>query len=235
MFVNKLFLIVFLSVLGAAYCSSPAHARSSNNENQQLIRAVESFLYQQASTATTEVMIAVTPPTASFGVCINPEPFFPNANQRAIGRVSVGVRCGEAGEQVRYVQAQVSVLGSYVVAAADLPSGAILSASNLRMEQGDIAQQRQATFSSIESLAGMVVRRNLRAGQVIHEQMVQVPQIIGRGDNVAIIVEGSGFSIQREGTAIDAGGMHEEIRVRISNREVVTGRVAAPGKVVLIP
>lgn len=229
-FVKKLVFIV----IGSVFVCAPMIGNNAFANTQELIRSVQNFLYQQASLTTaneSEIAIEVFPPSTQFGTCENPQPFFPNANQEAAGRVSVGVRCGVNGEQVRYVQAQISLLASYLVPKEDIRSGTILNASMLTSAQGDVGRMRNPPITKLEDLVGMVVRRNLRAGQPIHEQMVQAPEIISRGEAVKIVVEGVGFQIEREGNAIDSGGLNDVIRVRVGNREIIQARIIGPGRV----
>lgn len=227
---------LFFTTIGGAFLCSAILVNAAFANTQEITRTVQNFLYQQASQAVsgnTEIAIEVFTPSAQFGDCENPEPFFPNANQEAAGRVSVGVRCGKNGEQVRYVQAQISILSSYLVAVDDIRSGTVITAAMLTSAQGDTGRMRNQPITRTEDLVGLVVRRNLRAGQPIFEQMVQAPEIIGRGDAVRIVAQGTGFQIEREGTAVDSGGLNEMIRVRIGNREILEARVIGPGRVIV--
>ncbi len=227
---------VFLTLIAGALICALILANTAFANTQEVTRAVQNFLYQQAQQAsehTSEIAIEVFTPSAHFGECINPQPFFPNANQEAAGRVSVGVRCGENGNQVRYVQAQISLLSNYMVPIEDIRSGTLLQADMLTSAQGDIGRMRTQPITNLEDLVGLVVRRNLRAGQPIHQEMVQAPEIIGRGDNVKIVAQGSGFQIERDGTAVDSGGLNDVIRVRIGNRNILEARVIGPGRVTI--
>lgn len=230
--VKKLF---FILIGGAFICTSMVVNAAFAN-TQEITRAVQNFLYQQASRSTSansEIAIEVFAPSAQFGACENPEPFFPSANQEAAGRVSVGVRCGKNGEQVRYVQAQISLLSRYLVPVDDIRSGTVITAAMLTSAKGDTGRMRNQPITRFEDLVGLVVRRNLRAGQPIYEQMVQAPEIIARGDTVRILAQGTGFQIEREGTAVDSGGLNDTIRIRIGNREMLEAKIIGPGRVVV--
>jgi flagella basal body P-ring formation protein FlgA len=56
---------------------------------------------------------------------------------------------------------------------------------------------------------------------------------VGRGDMVAITVRGAGFSLSRQGEALEAGAVGEWIRVRPADRrgEPLRGQVVRPGVV----
>lgn len=131
--------ILCLSLLSLGF-SFHAHAN-----NQLLVDTVQQFLYQESQSLGQEVMIDISPPSAHLPECIAPEPFFPNANQSPIGRISVGVRCGENRRQVRYIQAQIDIIGSYAVAGQDIDRDTLITSDMLTSREGnlgDLAQQR---------------------------------------------------------------------------------------------
>lgn len=216
-------------------------AVASDNHQRALLQSVEHFLFsaiqQQTneSSAAAELMIEVTPPSAHFGACINPQPFFPGQTPQLAGRVQVAVRCGSQGEQVRYLQAFITVVGEYVVASHNLTAGTILRASDVRLTSGNISNQRQPVFTRVEDVVGLQVRRNIRAEQTLLAAMLQTPHLIERNDTVVVVAEGAGFRVQREGVAMDSGGIGDEIRVRISNREVLRAFVIGPGQAAVYP
>ncbi|WP_157981204.1 flagellar basal body P-ring formation chaperone FlgA [Aliidiomarina iranensis] len=239
--VKKALMIALITITACALGLGNAALADSKSNNEQVTHAVENFLYQQVqqrNTNESEIAIEVFAGSTYFGECENPQPFFPNANQEVAGRVSVGVRCGAQGNQVRYVQAQVSLISSFLVPKADIPSGTILTATMLTTAQGDLGRMRQAPVTETTALEGQVVRRNLRAGQPIYATMVQAAEIISRGDAVKIIAEGAGFQIEREGVAVDSGGLNETIRIRINtgdqrNRQLIDAKIIGPGRVTL--
>ncbi len=59
--------------------------------------------------------------------------------------------------------------------------------------------------------------------------------VVARGEAVSIAIQGSGFTVSRQGEALDAGAVGEWIRVRPTGekRDTVRARVIQPGKVAL--
>ena len=57
--------------------------------------------------------------------------------------------------------------------------------------------------------------------------------VVARGETVSIAIEGKGFSISRQGEALDAGAIGEWIRVRPAGagRDPIRARITHPGKV----
>ncbi len=62
---------------------------------------------------------------------------------------------------------------------------------------------------------------------------VKAEPVIARGEAVAIAIQGSGFTVTRQGEALEQGAVGEWIRVRPAGdkREPVRARVIQPGKV----
>lgn len=208
-------------------------ATQARGDDPSLIEAVQGFLYQQAQPLGQEVMIDVSPPSAHLPACIAPEPFFPNARQAPIGRVSVGVRCGEGRRQVRYLQAQVDVVGSYVVAARDIPRGALITQAMLTQRQGNLGDLTANALTDEDAIIGKVAQRPLRQGEVFQAHTLQVPDVVERGQRVTVTAQGPGFRVSREGEALESGAQGARIRVRFDTRELVTARVTGDGTLVV--
>ncbi|MFG6665479.1 flagellar basal body P-ring formation chaperone FlgA [Halomonas sp. HNIBRBA4712] len=216
----KLALFLALCLAGSARASA---------DDTALIEAVQYFLYQQTQTLGQEVAIDVSPPSPHLPVCVAPEPFLPNASQAPLGRVSVGVRCGEARRQVRYLQAQVDVIGSYVVAAQDIARGTLITGAMITHRQGNLGDLANNALTNEESIIGMVAQRPIRSGDAFQAHALQAPEMVERGQRVTVIAQGAGFRVTREGEALEGGALDARIRVRFDTRELVTARITGNG------
>lgn len=146
------------------------------------------------------------------------------------GSVTVRVTCG-ASERPRFVRAQIAAIGPYWELAQDVDAGAPLDTGLLRRQRGDLTQLPANAVTEPEALAGKVAARPLRAGTVLQSHWLKAPTLVSRRDRVELLVEGPGFRITRAGRALDEGGRGDRVRVRLDNREVVTGIVSEPGTV----
>ncbi|WP_447554856.1 flagellar basal body P-ring formation chaperone FlgA [Vreelandella sp. EE22] len=198
-------------------------------DDQALIEAVQSFLYQHAQALGQEVVIDISPPSPHLPACIAPEPFFPNANQAPIGRVSIGVRCGEARRQVRYIQARVDILGSYVVAAQNIERGSLITASMITQRQGNLGDLANNALTNEDAIIGKIAQRPIRSGDAFQAHSLQAPDWVERGQRVTVIAHGAGFRVSREGEALESGAEGSRVRVRFDTRELVTARVTGQG------
>jgi flagella basal body P-ring formation protein FlgA len=79
----------------------------------------------------------------------------------------------------------------------------------------------------VQDVVGKVVKKDLAAGTVFTNQVLDSPQVIRRGELVTIIGESRQISVRAKGRAEEPGRLGERIRVRnlSSDREIV-GTVA---------
>ncbi|MFC7368566.1 flagellar basal body P-ring formation chaperone FlgA [Vreelandella zhaodongensis] len=216
-----------LSLISLAF-SLPAQA-----SDQVLMDTVQQFLYQETQALGQEVMIDISPPSPHLPACVAPEPFFPNARQSPLGRVSVGVRCGEASRQVRYMQAQIDIIGNYVVAGQDIDRGTLITREMLSQREGNLGDLTAQAITQQDDIIGMVAQRNIRGGNTFQAHDLKAPQVVKRGQRVTVIAQGTGFRVSREGEALADGAQGERIRVRFDTRELVTARVVGQGTLVI--
>ncbi|WP_188640164.1 flagellar basal body P-ring formation chaperone FlgA [Vreelandella lutescens] len=219
--------LLVLLFLGAA---QPLWAQTTD---QALVDAVQQFLYQETQALGQEVVIDIAPPSPHLPACLHPSPFLPNANQAPIGRVSVGVRCGEAGRQTRYLQAQVDVIGRYIVASQDIERGTLITAAMLTQREGNLSDLSSQALTNEDDVIGNVAQRPIRSGSTFQAHFLQAPSLVERGQRVTVIAEGAGFRVSREGEALEDGAQGQTIRVRFGPREIMNARVINRGTLVV--
>lgn len=191
--------------------------------------AAQVFLQDATRNLGSAVTVTVQAPAAALPPCIDAQPFLPGHDQRLLGRVTVGVRCGDG--QTRYLQARVTAMGQYWVAAQDIAVGTLVTESMLEARSGDLtALPRQAVLD--ENVAvGRVTTRTLARGSVIQASQLQAPSLIQRNRTVSVEAVGQGFRVVRQGEALQDGALGDTVRVRMGNRSILTGVVAGNGVV----
>jgi len=191
--------------------------------------AAQVFLQDAARNLGNDVTVTVPASEVALPPCTEPQPFLPGHDQRLLGRVTVGVRCGDG--QTRYLQARVTAIGQYWVAAQDIPVGTLVTASMLEARSGDLtALPRQAVLDE-SAAVGRVATRTLARGSVVQSSQLQAPALIQRNRTVSVEAVGQGFRVVRQGEALQDGALGDTVRVRMSNRSVLTGVVAGNGVV----
>ncbi len=164
--------------------------------------------------------------------CSQPlETFSPPAG-RKLGRVTVGVRCSGSKPWSLYVPVMVSLVTDVIVAADNLARGTVLSSSDLMLKKKDIARLRGHFFKQPAEAVGMVLKRSLQQGQVLHSQHTVTQKTVKKGSKVIILARSSKIEVRMPGKALSSGATGERIKVRnIHSKKEVEATVISPGVV----
>ena len=107
------------------------------------------------------------------------------------------------------------------------------------VQAGDLALERRVRESVPSdaqmdgpALAGRVARRPLGAGSVVRAGDLAKPEIVARGDLVAVIYEAPGITLTMRGRAMEAGAQGDAIAVvNPQSKRTLQATVVAPGRV----
>lgn len=196
-----------------------------------VVEAVSAFLHQRSRGLGEEVRIEVQPPAARMPTCERPRPFLPGHGRNLPGPVTVGVRCGADGGQLRYLQARVTAIGNYWVTAGPVDAGTPITGQMLARARGDLGSLPRGAMLEREKILGQVATRPLGSGTVLQDHLLKAPPLVERRQMVSVEARGRGFRIAREGRALEEGALGEPVRVRLPDRTVLSARVSGPGRV----
>lgn len=219
--------------LALALVAASLFAPQARADDQAMLESVRQFLEDQASSLGDEIEVTLHPPAAKFPACPSPHPFLPNDSQPLIGRVSVGVQCGEQGRRTRFLQAEVSVIGAYLETARDIAAGETITRDHLVVRHGNLARLPRQTLREAGQAIGRVAMRPLSEGQVLRGYQLRKPRLVQRGEEVTLEARGSGFRVTRPAEALAPGGRGDRIRVRLDNREILHARVVGERRLVV--
>lgn len=155
---------------------------------------------------------------------------FAPPGQRSVGTTTVGVRCTTPVPWTVYVQATVAIIHPVLVVRRPLPRGTVLNAADVDRVERDVARLAMGYMVDIKEIDGMVLRRSVPAGAVLHPGLVQPPISIRRGERVTILGQVGGIEVRMEGQALMDGARGKVIRVRnLSSGRDIEGVVVGPG------
>jgi flagella basal body P-ring formation protein FlgA len=133
-----------------------------------------------------------------------------------------------------WAKARVTVTAIHAVAAEDLKSGTVIGAANIQVQQRDEFPDSGGFAGSVESVAGLRLRRSVRAGDAIRIEWLDKPKDVTRGDSVRVDAQSGAMHLQLEGQALTSGSAGELITVlnplthrRFPARVEAKGRVSA--------
>ncbi|EKY3221921.1 flagellar basal body P-ring formation chaperone FlgA [Cronobacter dublinensis] len=187
------------------------------------------FFLQRLAGMSDAVVVTVKTPEPQRLTCDNPDFSLPG-NARLWGNLSVQVRCGD---QKRYMQVNVQAFGNYVVASQPVARGGMLDESNVRLERGRLDLLPPKAMLNLDQAREAVTLRDLAPNQPIMLTMVRQSWRVKAGQQVQIIANGEGFSINGEGRALNNAAVAQNARVRMASGQVVSGIVGSDGIILI--
>jgi flagella basal body P-ring formation protein FlgA len=230
---------VLASLLVAAVCQAEVAAPSATQVNQTakqnltILKAkIAEFLETQTIGYPGKVSINVgaIDPNIKLAQCPDVQVFLPTGS-RAWGKTSVGVRCSAPVNWAIYVQASVNVTAQYLVAAAPLAQGQVVTSQDLIFEKGDLTQLPPGIFTDISQAVGRSVSMSMNAGTVLRQEMLKITPIVLQGQNVKVTSVGNGFSVSAEGKAMAKANEGQLVQVKVASGQVITGIARNGGQV----
>lgn len=159
--------------------------------------------------------------------CDSPNAFLPYPLNANGGRTTVGFNCAGEHQPPRYVPVNVRVTGAYWVPAHDIERGSVISLDMLTQKTGDLSRLPRNVVLYDEPIVGQQVNKTLKEGSVIQKTSLQAVFVVKRNAVVEVQAIGTGFTIKREGVAMDNGAVGGSVRVKLKGGEVIRGNVVS--------
>ena len=235
---KPLLITAILAVLFVALLPNFAWAGTAAVQKQDigaLRQKAEAFLATQSQgyPGQVEINVGAIDNRLQLAPCATPEVFLPTGS-RAWGKTSVGIRCTAPAAWTVYVQANVSVIGQYLISAAPLAQGHVVTPEDLVAASGDLTRLPPGVFTDAAQAVGRTVGMSLMAGAVLRQDMLKAPLAIQRGQTVLLTSVGKGFSISAEGRAMASAGEGQVVQVKVASGELVSGVARAGGQVEVV-
>ena len=143
----------------------------------------------------------------------------------------VGVRCATTPIWRMWIPVHIQRFGALAVSARALARGSIVAAADIKMIEGDIAALPTDAVIDPGRLIGKEVTQTIAAGKSIRIRQLRTPRLIQRGDSVQVVIKGHGYQASSRGVALAAGGLDENVKVRMPSGVVLSGRVSSAGRI----
>lgn len=229
------FILLFSLYLFLAFPLQFLYAQTQAPARQNLaeIKAkIADFLQKQTVgyPGKTNISVGNIDPNTKLAACQNLEIFMPNGS-RAWGKTSIGARCSSEANWTIYVQANIGVMAQYLVAAAPLAQGTVVSQEHCLFENGDLTQLPAGVFTDISQAVGRTVNLSVPAGTVLRQDILKASPVVQRGQTVTVTSEGNGFKVAAEGQALGNAAEGQVVQVKVASGQVITGIAKVGGKV----
>ncbi|TAJ22118.1 MAG: flagellar basal body P-ring formation protein FlgA [Rugosibacter sp.] len=156
-----------------------------------------------------------------------------DANARPWGKTHVNVRCTEGSTWSLYVPVDIHVLVNYVVSARPLTAGQIISTTDIRQSQGDLADLPQGILTDLAQAIGQLSRISLPADRPLRADMLRQPLVVKQGQNVKVVSEGASFQVSSDGRALNNAAAGQVVQVRLASGQVLSGIAQKDGTVAI--
>lgn len=232
---KNLILIACLVLFSATvHAATAMNAGAGAAVHTRIKTAVSNFVQQQTAALPGKVTYQVEDVDRRIALanCTRIEAFVPGGSQ-LIGKTSVGVHCNEAGGWQIFVPVQIKLRLDLLVSARQLPLGHVLQAQDLVSLTTEATQLTGLTDPNLA--IGKILRYSIAAGQVLRENMLRIPFSITQGQTVQLVSQGSGFSINNAGAALNNASSGQAVQVRVGSNRVLGGVARANGVVEIWP
>lgn len=208
------------------------YAPNAKQDLQLIKQHVNEFLLTQTLGYPGQVFIDTgsLDPNLKLAECADVNVFLANGS-RAWGKTNVGVRCNAPTSWTVYMQATVKVQAQYLVAAAPLAQGQVVSGADLMVQEGDLTQLPAGVFTESARAVGRTVHLSVAAGTVLRQDMLKQSPVVVQGQTVTLHTIGHGFSISAEGQAMAKATDGQVVQVKMANGQIVSGIARTGAKV----
>ena len=156
----------------------------------------------------------------------------PTSTKRALGAVSVGIRCPGEETWTLYVRGEVAANQVVPVLTAALRRGDLIGNNDIILKKRRITQENGGIVTEIDGLIGMEARRNLDPGNPLRFNDLVAPILVERGQTVNIVSGGSGLRVSMPGEALAKGAAgHRVLGAKLTSGTRVDGVIATDGSV----
>lgn len=202
--------------------------------NEPVRKAVEAWLRTQTQglPGTTSFEIGSLDPANQLAPCRHFEVSRPGS-ARSIGRGNVAVRCADTPGWRVTLPITVHLKADVVISARPIGQGQIITAEDLAIQPGDLADLPANTLTSDQLAIGKSAAATIPAGQVLRTDQLRAAVVVRQGQTVKVISRGQGFAVTNEGRAINNATEGQIAQIRLGSGQVVSG-IARPGGTVEI-
>ncbi len=150
-------------------------------------------------------------------------------------QVTTRVSCIGETPWTIYLPVRIDLFAEVSVASRNLERGQVITEADVEVRLMNIAQAGNGFTEDTERLVGMTLKRPLRAGETLRLSHLQPTKVVARGDKVVVEARSNGLTVVAEGSALAAGHVGEQIRVRnLQSNRVVSATVVAAGRVEIV-
>jgi flagella basal body P-ring formation protein FlgA len=225
--------VLLLSVSNGAHAEAMTHPDQLIDAARSFLeQAVDNYLQRSAIDGRREIHFSRLDPRLRLAYCDAPLSAQLESPDQPVGRVTLRVSCSGSSPWSVFVPAQVKLYRKVLVTNKALQRGAALGDSDISEAERDISLLTQGYLTTPAQVAGTKLTRIVQPGQVLTPAMLELAEVIRRGDQVVISAGNQSVNVRMPGEALTDGAPGEQIRVKnLRSGRIVRARVTGPGQV----
>jgi flagella basal body P-ring formation protein FlgA len=123
------------------------------------------------------------------------------------------------------VSLKVRAFGKVAVMNKEVRQGELLSPEDFSLIEREITRKSSNPVRTAEEAAYKKLKRNVKAGQILTLDHLEIPPLIERGDEITLIVQYKGIRVSCPGKAWEKGRLGDRIMVRNQYGKNLVGEV----------
>ena len=172
-------------------------------------------------------------PAARILACAQPQPTLVHPRRLPVGRVALEVRCGADDAVLGYLQVKVAAIGNYIVSTARIGAGQTIDAGMLASRRGPLQDLPSGSALRADQVVGRQAARGVEAGGVVALRAVRERWLVERNSRVSLRAQGAGFSLTRDGKALDNGSLGNTVRFVGNDGRMLEAQVVGKNQLLL--
>jgi flagella basal body P-ring formation protein FlgA len=149
------------------------------------------------------------------------------------GHIGVDYKSVAGSEEVRFqMKALADEWRMMPVAARPLAKGSLVAGNDIQLARMNATALAKDSIENLADVIGRSLTKDVGQGEIFKASSVVIPPVVNAGSRVTVLFRLNRLEVTAAGTALENGGLGQDIRVRNdSSKKVVIGRVVEPGLV----
>lgn len=151
------------------------------------------------------------------------------------GHIGVDYKSIAGSDEVRFqLRAVADEWRLMPVASRPLVKGSVITAQDVQLAKLNGTTVGKDSVENLGDIVGRSLTKDIGQGEMFKAAAVVVPPVIAAGSRVTIVYRHNRLEVTASGTALENGGLGQDIKVRNdSSKKVVTGKVLEAGLVMV--
>lgn len=225
-------IVYYLTLLTLVFTTNAHAALNTSDKLSQHIHSMVEKSFKTQKNAVDSIQIDILSSSKQLdGICDNPTLSFSGKSQKMTGNRTIIAQCG--GKR-HYVRINISLIGFYWVPNQLLQPGQPITAAQLTARKGRLDKLPSDVIVESTHIINKTPVRLIKPDQAITASLLRSEWAVLAGQEVSVVAIGSGYQVMSVGKAMDNAALHESLRFRTRNGQILSGKVIGKQKVEII-